>query len=55
MSDVIQKYFCNVIFEKKKKKKKQVGVLPRWAFCPTLPYKCENRTLTITRFANNMI
>ena len=30
-----QKYFCNVIFEKKN----DVGVLPRWAFCPTLPYK----------------
>ena len=51
MSDVIQKYFCNVIFEKKN----EVDVLPRWAFCPTLPYKCENSTLTITRFATNII
>ena len=39
MSDVIQKYFCNVIFEKKN----EVGVLPRWAFCPTLPYQCKKQ------------
>ena len=33
MSDVIETYVCYVIF-----KKNEVGVLPRWASCPTLPY-----------------
>ena len=33
MSDVIEKYVCHVIFEEN-----EVGVLPRWASCPTLPY-----------------
>ena len=33
MCDVIEKYVCYVIFEKN-----EVGVLPRWASCPTLPY-----------------
>ena len=33
MCDAIEKYVCYVIFEKK-----EVGVLPRWASCPTLPY-----------------
>ena len=50
MSDVIQKYFCNVIFEKN-----EVGILTRWAFCPTLPYKCKQSTLKFTGFASNMI
>ena len=33
MSNVIEKYVCYVIIEKNK-----VGVSPRWASCPTLPW-----------------
>ena len=45
MSDVIENYVCYVIFEKN-----EVGVLPRWASCPTLPYINILRHSTTTGF-----
>ena len=43
MSDVNEKYACYV--HSKKKEKKQMGVLPWWAFSPTLPYLQESRVI----------
>ena len=33
MRDFTKKYVCYIILEKN-----EVGILPRWALCPTLPY-----------------